>query len=153
MGGSNKQPSSGAMATPEIRQATLPTAADYRYEDLMSRQDDIKQQNFANYINNANKNIQESLGAFKQPSGMLRQPRQQQNNSNMWRNMQSYSQSPGSNALQFTPLSPQQVFEVETVFDTNPHAAEKALIGAIGNVASGALSGLSMSGGSTRGRG
>lgn len=134
MGGSNQQTAAGAM--PEVRRATLPTAADYRYENLMSQKDAIKRnqkEQLANYIMGAGQSIAENMGAFKQP---------QTSNANQWRNVQSYSQTPGSNLLQFTPLSPQQVF------DDNRHAPMSALIGGVGNLAGGVLGGLTM-GGST----
>lgn len=144
MGGSNQQAAAGAM--PEVRRATLPTAADYRYENMMAQKDAIKQnqqEQLANYIMGAGQSIAQNMGAFKQP---------QQSNANQWRSVQNYSQSPGSNLLQFTPLSPQEVF------DDNRHAPTSALIGGIGNLAGGVLSGLTMGGskglfsGSTRGR-
>ena len=133
MGGSNQQSAAGAM--PEVRKATLPTAADYRYENMMGQKDVIKRENqeqLANYIMGAGQNIAQNMGAFKQP----------QSNANQWRNVQNYSQTPGSNSLQFTPLSQQQVF------DDNRDAPMSALIGGIGSFAGGALSGLTM-GGST----
>ena len=40
MGGSNQQANAGAM--PEVRKATLPNAADYRYESMMAQQDELK---------------------------------------------------------------------------------------------------------------
>lgn len=143
MGGSNQQ---AAQATPEIRRATLPTAADYRYENMMAQKDELKrnqQEQLANYIMGAGQSIAQNMGAFKQP---------QPSNANQWRNVQSYSQTPGSNLLQFTPLSPQQIF------DDNRYAPMSAMIGGIGDLAGGVLSGLTMGGskglfsGSKRGR-
>ena len=137
MGGSNQQAAAGAM--PEVRKATLPTAADYRYENMMARKDELKrnqQEQLANYIMGAGQGIAENLGAFKQP---------QTSNASQWRNVQSYSQTPGSNLLQFTPLTPQEVF------DDNRHAPMSALIGGIGNLAGGVLGGLTMGGSSAIG--
>ena len=144
MGGSNQQANAGAM--PEVRKATLPNAAaDYRYESMMAQQDELKrnqQEQLAKAIMSAGQGIAQNMGAYKQP---------QPSNTNQWRNVQSYSQAPGSNLLQFTPLSQQQVF------DDNRNAPMSALIGGIGSFAGGALSGLTMGGskglgGATRGR-
>jgi hypothetical protein len=143
MGGSNQQSAAGAI--PEVRKATLPTAADYRYESMMAQKDELKrnqQEQLAKSIMDAGQGIAQNMGAFRQP---------QQSNANQWRNVQSYSQAPGSNLLQFTPLSPQQVF------DDNRNAPLSAMIGGIGSFAGGALSGLTMGGssaigGATRGR-
>jgi hypothetical protein len=134
MGGSNQQAAAGAGAMPEVRKATLPTAADYRYENMMAQKDVIKKENqeqLANYIMGAGQSIAQNMGAFKQP----------QSNASQWRNVQNYSQTPGSNSLQFTPLSPQQIF------DDNRNAPMSALIGGIGSFAGGALSGLTMGSG------
>lgn len=134
MGGSNQQAAAGAGAMPEVRRATLPTAADYKYENMMAQKDAIKanqQEQLANYIMGAGQSIAQNMGAFKQP---------QQSNASQWRNVQNYSQSPGSNLLQFTPLSPQEVF------DDNRHAPMAALIGGVGDLAGGVLSGLTMGG-------
>jgi hypothetical protein len=143
MGGANQKSAAGAM--PEVRKATLPNAADYRYENMMAQKDELKrnqQEQLAQAIMGAGQSIAQNMGAFRKPS-----------NTNQWRNMQGYSQAPGSNTLQFTPLSQQQVF------DDNRNAPLSAMIGGIGSIAGGALSGLTMGGskglgssGATRGR-
>ncbi len=134
MGGANKQMGAGVGATPEIRQATLPTAADYRTEFAAQRQDAAKAQTQADLA----KFIAGSLGDIGSKFGQ----QQPTNTLNQWRDVQKYSSDPNSGGLQFTPLSPPQVF------DDQKNAVALGMISGLSSLASGALSGISYGKGS-----
>ncbi len=137
MGGANKQMGAGAGATPEIRQATLPTAADYRTEFAAQRKDAAKAQTQADLA----KFIAGSLGNIGSQFGQMQAPKPL----NQWRDVQTYSADPNSGSLQFTPLSPPQVF------DDQKNAVALGMVSGLSSLASGALSGLSYNLGSKSG--
>lgn len=135
MGGANKQGASAPMATgqnqamPEIRRATLPTAQDWKNE-ASAQQRDIDRANMAKFIMGASQDIGKQFGQMgsQRPSA---QPLRQ------WQGVQRYSKDPNSTNLQFTPLSPLEVF------DDNRSAVGMGIASGIQGLASGALSGLS----------
>jgi hypothetical protein len=129
MGGSNKK-SGPAVAAPEIRRATLPTSQDYRFENAAQRKDQNRA-DMAEFIVGATKNIGKH---FSEIGALQPKPLSQ------WKSVQQYSKNPSSGSLQFTPLSPIEVYDDES------SAVPQALASSIGNMASGVLSGLSYRG-------
>lgn len=131
MGGANQQsgsPTSGAM--PEVRKATLPTPQDWRTEAL-AQQKGQDRENMAKFVMGASQDIAKQ---FSQIGSTQPKPL------NQWRDVQKYSQNPSSNNLQFTPLSPVEIYDDERF------AVQQGMISGVGNLASGILSGLSYRG-------
>jgi hypothetical protein len=131
MGGANKQsgsPTSGAM--PEVRTATIPTQQDWRNE-ISAQRGEQDRANMAKLFLGASQDISKQFGQMgsTQPKPL-----------NQWRDVQKYSQNPSSNNLQFTPLSPVEIYNDERF------AVQKGLVSGVGNLASGILSGLSYRG-------
>jgi hypothetical protein len=131
MGGANKQGTpAGSMPMPEVRKATLPDAQAYRTE-MAAQQKQTDRTGMSDFLLGATKNAfdQMSQSGARQPKPL-----------NQWRSVQKYSQNPSSGNLQFTPLSPVEVY------DDDRFAVQKGLVSGVGNLASGILSGLSYRG-------
>ena len=136
MGGAIKQGASVPMATgqgqpmPEIRRATIPTAQDWRNE-AAAQQKDIDRANMAKFILGASQDISKQfsqMGAQRPAAQPLRQ----------WQGVQQYSKDPNSTNLQFTPLSPMEVYDDER------NAVGLGMISGVQGLASGLLGGLSL---------
>lgn len=132
MGGANKQGAvpAGSTPMPEVRRATLPDAQAYRTE-MAAQQNQSDKSAMSDFLLGATKNAfdQMSQSGASQPKPL-----------NQWRSVQKYSQDPSSGSLQFTPLSPMEVY------DDDKNAVARGLISGVSNLASGALSGLSYKG-------
>lgn len=132
MGGANKQGTTPAasMPMPEVRKATLPDAQAYRTE-MAAQQKQADRTGMSDFLIGATKNAfdQMSQSGASQPKPL-----------NQWRSVQKFSQDPSSGSLQFTPLSPLEVY------DDDKDAVARGFVSGISNLASGALSGLSYKG-------
>lgn len=129
MGGSNKIGAASASG-PEVRRATIPNARDWQKE-ISAQKNEANRANAARLLFDASQDIAKQFGQMgsTQPKPL-----------NQWRDVQKYSQNPSSNNLQFTPLSPVEIYDDERF------AVQKGLVSGVSNLASGILSGLSYRG-------